>query len=254
MSKICNCNSSKVLSFLTCKNGHYLCETCLTATFKMSLNNKQAFKCYLCDDEYNYDVIKYIAKDKYFFEKYYHKCNPFNMNDFLNNEDNYNDYLFFKFINKDAVDTSFTRYKTNYSIPTLSNEQEEVKDTSISISSFDENLPSFDEFYCKNNNCDSLAFFNNDYCTFHSKEIETNNEINNETNDILKENNVNLLNKKIKSKEIIHKIKENKHKDIKTIKLNTNKKCVGYHKKGCCKKYNSIKNNIISYNKQMISV
>jgi len=250
MSKLCNCNSSKVLSFLTCKNGHYLCETCLTETFKMSLNNKHAFKCYLCDDEYNYDVIKYIAKDKYFFEKYYHKCNPFNMNDFLNNEDNYNDYLFFKFINKDAVDTNFTRYKTssntiskpeiNKSIQTLC---DEPKETEISLSSFD-------ELYCKNNNCDSLAFFNNDYCTFHSKEIETNNE----TNDMLKENNVNLLNKKIKSKEIIHKIKENKHKDIKTIKLNTNKKCVGYHKKGCCKKYNSIKNNIISYNKQMISV
>jgi len=201
---MCYCNNSnKVLSFVTCKKGHYLCENCLSLKFNEFLENKMPLKCMYCEDETNFDEMKF----KYTFTngKKYHNTYL----KFLNNDDNMSDYLFFKFINQESVDTGVYKGTGMYNVGakkfkqtlyTIYDQQEEfIQEEFLQEDTFED---SFEKLYCNHNNCESFGFFDG-YCITHYKtQLQTTKTIHDK---ILNK----TLNKKIDKKVKFGKCSEN---------------------------------------------
>jgi len=205
-----------------------------------------------------------------------HNCN-FNNNYFLDNEDNFYDYLFFKFINKDSLDNTFYVKEVNKK-EEFGNIYLNDNENKLSILCDVKNnchSSTFDNCYCKIDQCNSFVFFNNELCINHLDiqlnddnlyiQLHDNNiekqlyDIQSYDNKIEKHNNIDkietvLNNNKIKksfkkSKKTIkskEKTIKSKEKTIKKqmvremIKVNICKSCREIHKKDCCKNYSRL--------------
>ena len=97
-----------------------------------------------------------------------HNCN-FNNNYFLDDEDNFYDYLFFKFINKDSLDNTFHVKEVNKK-EEFNNIYLNDNENKLSILCDVKNnchSSTFDNCYCKIDQCNSFVFFNNELCIDH---------------------------------------------------------------------------------------
>jgi hypothetical protein len=198
-----------------------------------------------------------------------HNCN-FNNNYFLDNEDNFYDYLFFKFINKDSLDNTFYVKEVNKK-EEFGNIYLNDNENKLSILCDVKNnchSSTFDNCYCKIDQCNSFVFFNNELCINHLDiqlnddnlyiQLHDNNiekqlyDIQSYDNKIEKHNNIDkietvLNNNKIKkSFKKSKKTIKSKEKTIKKqmvremIKVNICKSCREIHKKDCCKNYSRL--------------
>jgi hypothetical protein len=190
-----------------------------------------------------------------------HNCN-FNNNYFLDNEDNFYDYLFLKFINKDSLDNTFHVKEVNkkYEFNNIYLNDNENKLPILCDVKNNCHSSTFDNCYCKIDQCNSFVFFNNELCInhydiqlndnnldlqlndieLHDNKIETvlnNNKISKQLNDIKIKKSFKKLKKTInKSNE--KTIKKQMVREM--IKVNICKSCRENHKKDCCKNYSRL--------------